>query len=98
MISIISKFFQNTWKFSLQPLQIFAETLVGPGLYVQTMHIGPYATELATVERMQIFMQENGYRDRVGLGGKHHKIYLGDPRQADPSKLKTVLRHPVEKA
>jgi hypothetical protein len=68
------------------------------GLCVQTMHIGPYATEPATVERMQAFAQDNGYRDLVGSGGKHHEIYLGDPRKADPSKLKTVLRHPVGKA
>jgi hypothetical protein len=67
------------------------------GLCVQTMHIGPYAEEPATVERMQAFMLENGYRDRVGLGGKHHEIYMGDPRRTDPSKLKTVLRHPVQK-
>jgi hypothetical protein len=67
------------------------------GLCVQVMHIGPYATEPATIERMRSFAQENGYRDRVGLGGKHHEIYLGDPRKADPSRLKTVLRHPVEK-
>ena len=67
------------------------------GLCVQTMHIGPYATEPATVERMKEYMKENGLRDRVGLGGKHHEIYLSDPRKADPSKLKTVLRHPVEK-
>ena len=68
------------------------------GLSVQTMHIGPYAAEPATVEKMQAFMQENGYRDQVGLGGKHHEIYMGDPRRADPSKLKTVLRHPIEKS
>ena len=67
------------------------------GLCVQVMHIGPYATEPATVERMRAFAQENGYRDLVGRGGKHHEIYLGDPRKADPAKLKTVLRHPVEK-
>lgn len=67
------------------------------GLCVQTMHIGPYATEPATVERMRAFAQANGYRDCVGLGGKHHEIYLGDPRKADPAKLKTVLRHPVER-
>ena len=67
------------------------------GLCVQTMHIGPYATEPATVERMRAFAQENGYRDLVGSGGKHHEIYLGDPRKADPAKLKTVLRHPIEK-
>ncbi len=67
------------------------------GLCMQVMHVGPYATEPATVERMQAFAHENGYRDLVGLGGKHHEIYLGDPRKADPAKLKTVLRHPVEK-
>ena len=67
------------------------------GLCVQTMHIGPYATEPATIERMRAFARENGYRDCVGLGGKHHEIYLGDPRRADPAKLRTVLRHPIEK-
>jgi hypothetical protein len=66
------------------------------GLCVQIMHVGPYATEPDTVKRMQAFTSENGYRDRVGFGGKHHEIYLGDPRRADPSKLKTVLRHPIE--
>ena len=67
------------------------------GWCVQVMHIGPYAEEPATVERMKAFAAENGYRDRIGRGGKHHEIYLGDPRKADPAKLKTVLRHPVEK-
>lgn len=68
------------------------------GLCMQIMHIGPYATEPATVERMRAFAVENGYRDRVGQpNGKHHEIYLGDPRKADPAKLKTVLRHPLEK-
>jgi hypothetical protein len=67
------------------------------GLCIQTMHIGPYATEPATVERMRAFATEHGYSDLVGSGGKHHEIYLGDPRKADPAKLKTVLRHPIEK-
>jgi len=67
------------------------------GLCVQIMHIGPYATEPATVERMRAFAVENGFRDRVGPNGKHHEIYLGDPRKADPAKLKTALRHPLER-
>lgn len=67
------------------------------GLCVQAMHIGPYATEPATIEQMRAFALENGYRDRVGPNGKHHEIYLGDPRKAKPEKLKTVLRHPLEK-
>ncbi len=64
------------------------------GLCVQTMHIGPYATEPATLENMHRWAAENGYR----LAGKHHEIYLGDPRRADPEKMKTVLRHGVERA
>ena len=66
------------------------------GPCVQTMHIGPYATELETLVKMQAFMQENGYQDLVGKGGKHHEIYMGDPRRSAPEKLKTVLRHPVK--
>ncbi|MCK6539451.1 MAG: GyrI-like domain-containing protein [Anaerolineales bacterium] len=67
------------------------------GLCVQMMHIGPYATEPATIEIMRVFAAENGYRDRVGSGGKHHEIYMSDPRRVSPEKLKTALRHPVGK-
>lgn len=63
------------------------------GLSVQIMHIGPYATEPATVEKMHAWAAGNGYR----LAGKHHEIYMGDPRRADPEKLKTILRHGVER-
>ena len=52
------------------------------GLCVQVMHIGPYATEPATIERMRAFAAENGYRDRVGPNGKHHEIYLGEDRKS----------------
>jgi hypothetical protein len=65
------------------------------GLCVQTMHIGPYATEPATIDRMREFMQENSLTDNVGPNGKHHEIYISDPRKAAPEKMKTVLRHPV---
>jgi hypothetical protein len=66
------------------------------GLCVQTMHIGLYATEPATIDRMKDFMAENGLKDAVGpIGGKHHEIYLSDPRKSAPEKMKTVLRHPV---
>ena len=67
------------------------------GLCVQVMHIGPYATEPSTIEGMRAFAMENGYRDRVGPKGKHHEIYLSDPRRVAPEKMKTVLRHPLEK-
>jgi len=63
------------------------------GLSMQIMHIGPYSEEPRTIERMRSFAHENGYR----LRGKHHEIYFGDPRRTKPEKLKTVLRHPIEK-
>jgi hypothetical protein len=68
------------------------------GLCMQTMHIGAYAQEPATIERMKAFAHENGYMDLVGTGAKHHEIYAGDPRRANPTKLKTIIRHPVREA
>ena len=63
------------------------------GLCMQIMHIGPYADEPETIAKMNAFAKENGYR----LHGKHHEIYLGDPRRCKPERLKTILRHPVKK-
>jgi hypothetical protein len=63
------------------------------GLSVQMLHIGPYAVEPATVEKMDAYIQAEGLQKT----GKHHEIYLGNPLLADPSKLKTILRHPVTK-
>jgi hypothetical protein len=74
--------------FSRLRLETFHE-----GLCMQIMHIGPYADEPATIARMHAFALENGCQ----LRGKHHEIYLGDPRRAAPEKLKTVLRQPVYK-
>jgi len=28
--------------------------------------------------------------------GKHHEIYLGDPRRTAPERLKTVIRQPIK--
>lgn len=64
------------------------------GLSMQTMHIGPYSEERATIERMDAFAQDQG----LVLHGKHHEIYLGDPRRAKPENLRTILRHPVQGA
>ena len=63
------------------------------GLAMQIMHIGPYGEEPATVAKMDEFAAANGYR-KVG---KHHEIYIGDPMRSAPEKLKTILRHPIEK-
>lgn len=63
------------------------------GLSVQVLHVGPYAGEGATIARMHEFARANGYEPR----GRHHEIYLGDPRRSAPEKLRTILRQPVAK-
>jgi len=70
-------------------LERFAE-----GLSAQILHVGPYSAEKPTIERLHRFVEEQGYK----LRGRHHEIYLGDPRRAAPEKLRTIVRHPVEKA
>jgi len=67
------------------------------GLCVQVMHIGPYSTEPETMKKVEAFLKENGLRNRFLSGGKHHEIYLSDPRKSNPETMKTVLRHPVER-
>ncbi len=74
-------------------LQLLHFEVFHEGLSMQTLHVGPYSDEPRTLEKMDLFAQENGYIFR----GKHHEIYLGDPRKAAPEKLKTVLRQPIEK-
>jgi hypothetical protein len=61
------------------------------GLSVQTLHVGPYATEPETVARMNAYAADHGYR----MAGVHHEIYLGDPLRSAPDKLKTILRHAI---
>jgi len=65
------------------------------GLCVQSMHIGPYSTETDTMKKIEAFISKEGFADKVGNGGKHHEIYLSDPRKGNPENMKTVLRHPV---
>lgn len=60
------------------------------GLSAQLKHIGPYAEEGPTVARVHDFILQSGHQPR----GKHHEIYLGDPRKTAPEKLKTVIRQP----
>ncbi len=62
------------------------------GLAAQILHIGSYEDEAPVLARLhQEWLPQHGYAEC----GKHHEIYLSDPRRVDPSKLKTVLRQPV---
>ena len=62
------------------------------GLSAQIMHIGPYSEEGPTGRTLHAFIEESGYRMR----GRHHEIYLSDPRRSKPENIKTILRQPVE--
>ncbi len=31
----------------------------------------------------------------LALTGRHHEIYLGDPRRTAPERLRTIVRQPV---
>ncbi|WP_205519473.1 GyrI-like domain-containing protein [Pyxidicoccus caerfyrddinensis] len=64
------------------------------GLSVQIMHIGSYDDEAPTLRRLhEEYMPANG----LDFNGPHHEVYIGDPRKAEPSKLKTILRQPVKR-
>jgi hypothetical protein len=60
------------------------------GRCAQTLHIGPFAEEGPTIQRVHDFIEA-----RSGLRGKHHEIYLSDIRRADPRKWKTIIRQPM---
>ena len=62
------------------------------GLSVQILHIGSYDDEGPALHKMHHeFIPQNGHEVR----GRHHEIYLSDPRRVAPEKLRTVLRQPV---
>lgn len=63
------------------------------GKCVQLLHVGPYDKEPETVEKMMAFAELEGW----AVNGRHHEIYLSDPRRVAPEKLRTILRMPVRK-
>ena len=67
------------------------------GLCVQIMHFGSYDDEPASLEKMDKYLEENGYEKDFSDTRLHHEIYLSDPRKSTPDKQKTVIRHPVKK-
>ena len=71
--------------------------VIKEGLCVQCMHIGAYDEEPATVDKMNQYLQENGYEDDFSAERLHHEIYLSDARRVAPEKRKAVIRHPVRK-
>ena len=65
------------------------------GLCVQMMHHGSFDEEETTIEIMNQYLQEKGYRNDFNKSRLHHEIYLSDARKVAPEKWKTVIRHPI---
>ncbi len=62
------------------------------GLSAQILYVGHYDAEHTTIEKIHAFIKEKGYK----FSGKHHEIYLSDPRKTAPEKLKTIIRQPIK--
>ncbi|MEE0420008.1 GyrI-like domain-containing protein [Eisenbergiella porci] len=69
--------------------------IIDEGLCVQMMHYGSYDEEPATVDKMDEYVNENGFVNDFSNLRLHHEIYLSDPRKTEVSKWKTVIRHPI---
>ncbi|MBL7793644.1 MAG: GyrI-like domain-containing protein [Saprospiraceae bacterium] len=62
------------------------------GKCVQMLHIGPYADEPASLQKIHDFSQLH----KLAKNGLHHEIYLSDFRKTAAEALKTILREPVK--
>jgi hypothetical protein len=63
----------------------------GDGKAAQILHLGPYSDEAPTIERLHGYIDDEGCK----FNGKHHEIYLTDPRKSKPSKNRTIIRQPI---
>ena len=67
----------------------FESLTEGPS--AQILYLGPFAGEGPTIQRIHDFIHAAGKE----LRGKHHEIYLSDPRRTAPEELRTILRQPM---
>jgi hypothetical protein len=66
-------------------------TTFAEGAAAQVLHVGPYRAEGPAIAALHEFVAARGH----ALAGRHHEIYLSDPRRAAPERLRTILRQPV---
>ncbi len=69
-------------------------TTIEEGRSIQALHVGPYDKEKSTIDALHAYAADHG----LAVTGKHHEIYLSDPRRTAPEKLKTVIRCAVRVA
>jgi hypothetical protein len=62
------------------------------GRSLQLLHVGSYDDEAPKLKYLNTeYMPEQN----LTFNGRHHEIYLSDPRKTATAKLKTILRQPV---
>jgi hypothetical protein len=62
------------------------------GRAAQLLHIGPYSAEGPAIQRLHEHIASLGGQ----LRGRHHEIYLSDPRRVEPSRMRTIIRQPFD--
>lgn len=62
------------------------------GRSAQILHVGSYDDEGPTLKRLH---DEFLPAHVLAPSGRHHEIYLSDPRKTEVARLKTILRQPV---
>jgi hypothetical protein len=76
------------------PTERVRAEVLDEGLCVQTLHVGSFDDEGPVLADLHDrFIPEH---DLV-MTGRHHEIYLSDPRRTVPSRLRTILRQPVRR-
>ncbi len=65
---------------------------IDEGRSVQVLHVGPYDREQPSIEKLHAYAADHA----LAIAGKHHEIYISDPRKTKPEKLKTVIRLAVK--
>lgn len=66
------------------------------GDVAEIVHIGPYAKEQPTIEKLHGFIEQQGY----AIAGYHEEEYVKGPGmffKGDPEKYRTIIRYRVKK-
>jgi hypothetical protein len=63
------------------------------GLSLQALHVGPYDAE---APKLKYLHAEYMPAHNLTFNGRHHEIYLNDPRKTPAEKMKTILRQPIK--
>ncbi len=61
------------------------------GLSAQILHVGSYDDETGTLEKLYAYIAQEGFE----VAGRHHEIYISDPRKVSEDRLKTILRYSI---